>query len=153
MSTLSSDALRMRDFSDRELLHAMQDQVSSNGNGSHQVEARDLAIRLFGVPQEHTEAVKYYTRCVGARMSWMRKFGFVERVQAGVWQISEAGHEMIEARPRAVVTSAINEATDAQSLSIANLVGEKIVHSGDVAAHAMRRELLFQIERRKRGAR
>lgn len=150
-ATLASDHLAIRDFSDREILAVMLDEM---GRADGAVESRALAIRIFGIPEENEEAVKYYNRCTASRFAWMRRFGFVDKGEKkGEWVMTELGEAMLRNRLPAALSSRIEAVDDAGALSLGNAVGLKLVGSGDVAATAMRRELLFQIERRKRGAR
>jgi len=140
--------VRISDFSDRELLAVMED---LNGNGV--VRSRDIALRLSAIPDldARTEEIAHASHCVSIRMSWMRRYGLVEKGEThGEWMISEAGRRLRAARVRGLVRTGISQAEDAAGMEIANVVGEKLVAAGTVEGRAMQRELEFQIKRRKR---
>jgi hypothetical protein len=141
-----AETIRISDYSDRELLGIMWDLA-----GSGVVTSRELAVRLFAIPdlEENTEQISHAIRCAGSRLSWMRRYGLVEAGEGkGEWQISVAGDALRRARLQSSVSAGIAK-TDA-ALDLANQVGEKLVKAGVVEGRAMQRELTFQINRRKR---
>jgi len=145
---LSFDAehIRISDYSDREVLGIMFDLA-----GVEAVTSRELAVRLFAIPdsKDKTEEIKHATRCAGARLSWMRRYGLVEAgEEKGEWRLSVAGDQLRRSKLRSTVSTGIAK-TDA-ALDLANAVGEKLVTAGKVEGRAMQRELTFQINRRKR---
>ena len=138
--------IRISDYSDRELLGIMFDL-----NGTGVVTSRELAVRLFAIPdlEDREDEAKHATKCAGSRLSWMRRYGLVEPGEnKGEWQITIAGDQLRRAKLRGAVSSGIAQ-TDA-ALDLANAVGEKLVAAGVVEGRAMQRELTFQINRRKR---
>lgn len=140
-----SDRVRISDFSDRELLALVADLGS-------QVTARDLAIRIFGIAEleENEQEIRRESRCVTSRLSWMRRFGLIERdKESGEWLISAMGEALRKTRVSRAIANGIESADEAASLSLANIVGERLVSSGPVAGQAMQRELQFQITRRR----
>lgn len=60
------EALRLADMPDRELLHIVNDLADNDGWAAHE----DMTKRL-GISHKHPG------NCVGMRMGWMKKFGFV----------------------------------------------------------------------------
>jgi hypothetical protein len=151
---LEGDALRIRDFSDREILAIVADQASANGVVGGPVDARDVALRVFGLKdnEANRDSIAYYTRCVSVRFSWMRRFGLMEKgEQKGQWLLSKDGNALRAASLRAAVDRGIDEAGEDQSLVLANKVAERLFNSSAIAAKAMEREFRFQISRRKRG--
>lgn len=148
---LAADALRIRDFSDRELLHVMLDESSDGA-----VDTRRIAIRVFGLSdsEENTAIIQYYTRCVGSRFAWMRRFGLVDKGDTvGTWIMSSEGASLISNDLNRSLANSLDSLENDRSLALANRVGLKLVSASDTASTAMKRELLFQIERRKKGAR
>lgn len=148
---LASDTLHIRDFSDRELLYSMLDESRDGIVGS-----RRLAIRIFGLEEseENENIIRYYTRCVSSRFAWMRRYGMVERGETqGTWVISATGAALLAASLPRALEQRLDDIEDERALALANKVGLKLVSASDVASTAMRRELSFQIERRKKGAR
>ena len=141
-----AEHIRISDYSDRELLGIMFDLA-----GTGVVTSRELATRLFAIPdlEDKEEEAKHATKCAGARLAWMKRYGLVEKGDnLGEWQLSVAGDQLRRSKLRNTVSSGIAQ-TDA-ALDLANAVGEKLVKAGAVEGRAMQRELQFQIGRRKR---
>jgi hypothetical protein len=146
LSLAAAEHIRISDYSDRELLGIMWDLA-----GPGVVTSRELAVRLFAIPdlEENTEKISHAIRCAGSRLSWMVRYGLVEKgEERGEWKVSVAGDQLRRAKLRASVSTSIAK-TDA-ALDLANAVGEKLVKAGRVEGRAMQRELTFQINRRKR---
>lgn len=146
-------AVRIRDFSDRELLGVIADLAGANGRTGTVVEARDVALRVFGVtPNARNESdIAYFTKCVTARFTWMRRFGLLDKGEAaGEWYLSREGNALRRARLQRAVDVGIASSKDETMLALANVTGERMLHARPVEAKAMERELRFQIERRKR---
>lgn len=141
--------VRISDFSDRELLAMILDLDASGEVNSH-----ELAVRIYGwseIAREDAKKVSHGVRCCGARLAWMKRYGLVERGEKkGEWTISHMGRQLTERQLPADVRVTISRTPDERSLSLANIVGERMVAAGTVAGTAMRRELQFQITRRKR---
>jgi len=81
MKRASSD-LQIRSFSDREIISAMGDL-----GGGTEVLASDLATRIFGLNGNDDEKVhRHAARCVTSRLSWMKRYGLVEKGDdKGTW--------------------------------------------------------------------
>jgi len=144
--SLEAEHITIADYSDRELLAIMFDLA-----GTGAVSSRELAVRLFAIPdiEDNTAQIKHAVKCAGVRLSWMKRYGLVEKgEEKGEWQISVAGDALRRSKLRASVSTNIAQ-TDA-ALDLANAVGEKLVKAGRVEGRAMQRELTFQINRRKR---
>lgn len=142
----TAEHIRISDYSDRELLGIMFDLAATGV-----VTSREFAVRLFAIPdlEDKEEEAKHATKCAGARLSWMKRYGLVEHGDnKGEWQISVAGDQLRRSRLRSSTANGIAQ-TDA-ALDLANAVGEKLVKAGTVEGRAMQRELTFQINRRKR---
>lgn len=144
--SLAAEHIRISDYSDRELLAVMHDL-----NGTGVVTSRELATRLFAIPEgeDFTDQIKHATKCAGIRLSWMKRFGLVEKGEnPSEWQISVVGEQLRRTKLRGAVSSGIAQ-TDAP-LDLANAVGEKLNSAGTIEGRAMQRELMFQIQRRKK---
>lgn len=148
--------VQIADYSDREILMAINDLGG-------EVSTPDLAARLYGwsqIEQADQDVLTHGNRCVSSRLSWMRRFGLVSswiEVEEGVekkgtrtWKPSDEAERMMSAQLSRVVETAFARDLDSASLQLANRVGEKLVKAGEITGTAMRRELQFQITRRKR---
>jgi hypothetical protein len=150
----SNGHVQISDFSDRELLAIMLDLGG-------EVTPTDLAARIYGwkdIEGEDKEVVTRGKRCVSSRLAWMRRFGLVESwvevepPKLRTWKVSIPGSQMLGARLPAGTVNALDRLTDTYDLTLANVIGEKLVKAGQISGTAMRRELQFQIARRKRGS-
>jgi len=139
-----ASTVRIRDFSDRELLAMMIDMGGIVHSG-------ELAIRCFGIKPDEEDGYVHACRCVTSRMSWMRRFGLVEKGEkAGEWSVSHEGRVFREARLGRAMSSAITNTQDGSMMVMAHEIGERLLRAKPIAQTAMRRELQFQIGRRKR---
>lgn len=134
--------VRISDFSDREILGMMGDL----GNGV--VAASELTFRVFGLNSESDpDQVKYGNRCVTARLSWMRRFGLVEKgEEPGIWSISKEGEILRAGRLAASILSGIQRSGDDSALTLAHAVGQRFLRTTPVARIAMRREWQFHLK-------
>lgn len=148
---MATDSVRIRDYSDRELLAIVGDLARANGNPGGAVEARAVAVRVFGVKDtpRNEEDLSYFSKCVTARFTWMRRFGLLEKGEhVGEWFLSEKGNAYRRAKLTRAIESQIASMDD-ELIALAHAVGDRMVKADDVGATAIRREILFQAERRK----
>jgi len=146
---MSERQLRIADFSDREILAIMADIA----DGAGEVTTGDLALRLFGLKETTADAeiLEHAALCVRSRLSWMRRYGLVEKGEkVGIWYVSRAGARLMEYRLSRSVSSAISNMPNAGMLDMAHQVGEKMVKVSEIEGRAMQRELTWQINRRRR---
>lgn len=136
--------VQISDFSDREILGMMHDLARGAPIG-----ARELALRAFGLNEngDRAELVRA-ARCVTARLSWMRRFGLVEKGdEQGEWMPSDAGRQLQSGRLAAPVLGGIERSAESQALALAYVVGERLVRANPVSRTAMRRELQYHFRR------
>lgn len=86
---------RLQDVRDRELLAAMVDLADPDGFVTSEQVARAYNI-------QHDKPVQ----CAGARLSWMRRWGLVERDKERGWRLTDRGLELRNGK--------VSEAVDAQ---------------------------------------
>jgi len=151
----SNGHVQIKDFSDREILLMILDLGG-------EVSTPELATRIYGwsaVEAEDKNMVEHGRRCVGSRLSWMRRFGLVDSMietkqgrpvpGTRTWKPSPAGKNMIGVTLPRVVELGLMRTSDNDGLVLANRIGEKLVKAGEITGTAMRRELQFQINRRR----
>lgn len=142
--------VQIRDYSDRELLAIMLDLGDD-------VPSLVMAARIYGwsaIESEDKAVTVHGNRCVTSRLVWMRRYGLVTRNKLdGTWAVSAPGRAMLGAQLSKPVVGGIEHASDTHGLALANLVGERLVRAEEISGTAMRRELQFQIERRRRARR
>lgn len=141
-STVATEQrLRIRDFSDREILALFADVGGK-------APAREVALRVFGL-REDDEAVKHSTRCVTSRLCWMRRYGLIDRAEDGDWLVSAMGEQLRRGRVPESMATGIDRMEETKGLDLANVVGIKLLGAGEVTGRAMQRELTHQINRRR----
>lgn len=147
------DTVRISDYSDLELMEVIHDLGYKHKNGNvGNVRTEDISRRLFGNVTKRSEVLRYANMCVTSRMNWMRRFGFIEKVEdtKGQWRLSDAGEELRSSKIPQRMTTLLDQTQDRHMLSLANHVGQLALHTGDVAFRAMERQLRFNIIQRKR---
>ena len=143
----ANGSVQISDYSDREILMIMLDLGGD-------VTSPDVAARIYGWsgPDYEDGADRTHGhRCTSGRLVWMRRFGLVEKgSDKGEWRVTPAGKNMLSAELPKVVEVSLARASDTSGLALANRIGERLVRAGEISGTAMRRELQFQITRRKR---
>jgi len=143
----ATEQLRIKDFSDREILAVIAD--LQNGDGYAKV--GDLAPRLFGLSETESslETLDHAARCVTSRLAWMRRYGLVEKgEEAGFWCISEWGKQLRFTPLGRALSSAITNTPEGSLLELTHQVADRMKERS-VAGRAMRREFQFQVARRR----
>lgn len=82
-------SLRIVDFSDRELLHIINDLRNEDGWTSSQEVAEEL-----GIQADHP------AQCVGQRMTWLARYGCVEKHkdEKHMWRITDFGESIMRGK-------------------------------------------------------
>jgi hypothetical protein len=145
----SPEHVQIKDFSDREIIGIMADLTNSPDHPV--VTTRDMAIRIFGLGDEvNTEQLSHAQKCVTARLTWMRKFGLIEKVQKGEWVLSHEGRLLRFTSLNRSLEKALEYAPRPMMLELTHEVAEKMLRADEVVSRAMQREFQFQVQRRKR---
>jgi hypothetical protein len=119
------------DFRDLDLMLKIEDEGDNDG----WVEAAALAASLgFGED----------VRPVAQRLSWMRRYGMLERHKdAGDWRLTDGGLRVIEARLRAAQSRSIEKLPDEAMIDVMANITSRYHHGSPMMAHLLRREFLF----------
>jgi hypothetical protein len=144
----SDGTLRISEFSDREILAIMADLQ----DGSEEVRAGDLALRVFGIRETESSAeiLDHAARCVTARLTWMRRYGLVEKGDdKGTWVASEWGKALRYTSLGRSLSAAITNTPEGSLMELTHQVSDRMLKAGDIPARAMRREVQHQITRRR----
>jgi hypothetical protein len=144
------DTVRISDYADLELMEV----INRVQNGTGGAKTEDISKQLFGKVTERSEVLRYANMCVTSRMNWMRRFGFVEKVEdtKGQWRLSDAGEEMRAAKIPTAFAQKIISSKDSEGLQLARQMGIRILMTkqNDVAFRAMERQLRHSVTQRKR---
>jgi hypothetical protein len=150
---MPTDRLRLEDLSDRELLLVVDDMADADGYA----DAWEVGLRL-GLEQDHAR------RIVTSRLSWLRRWGAVEREPADNvpkvrgeprrprrWMLTALGHDMATGRLRKAQQQALEGARDADLLALTGLLAQRQRHGGLTVRSLMRREWQYQTHYRRNG--
>lgn len=144
-------SLRLSDFSDRELLRIIYDLSDEYG----WVESVHLAEHLFPTQvRAGREDKNQALRCVGQRLSWMKRYGVVQRNEKdrkGTWGLTGQGKLLLTGAIPAHERKVIENLKENQLLDLTETLSMRYFYAGDVAATMMRRQWQFGSIRRKAG--
>ena len=136
---MSRTSLKLYDLSDRELLHLMIDLSDEEGYCDSHDLATELAI-------EH----KHPTQCVGQRLSWLRRYGAVERRDGeSRWRLTRRGMDIARGVLKPEQRDALMALSAEQMIEATKLVAGRYRRIGDTAAHLTRREWAYGTHGRK----
>ena len=145
-------SLRLSDYNDRELLRIVHDLSDQNG----WVESVHLAEHLFPAQiRAGREDRDQALRCVGQRLSWMRRFGVIQKNESngkkGSWGLTAAGKTLLLGSIPEKERKVIENLKENQLLDLTETLSMRYFYAGDVAATMMRRQWQFGSIRRKAG--
>lgn len=152
MARTALNGLKNDDFSDRELLHVVNDLADNDGYTTSQEIAHQLGIRLetngHHVTQE--DHLNHGIRCVGTRFAWMVRFGFCERDEDRTkWRLTAEGHDLMNGRLTSGLQKALDKLDPADRVLLMREIATGYVDSSPAAAAMLRRE--WQRGYRRRG--
>ena len=133
-------SLRLADFLDEEFLALVADLADYEGwVSTHQI----------------AEAIPIDTRNVGSRLSWMKRYGVVERdprpgsPTRGHWRLTEAGKAMVEARFSQTQEKTLAGVKDEQLWRLTSIVANRYEGVSEATANLIRRRFTASQTRRK----
>lgn len=141
-------SLRLGDYSDRELLRIIYDLADEYG----WVESTHLAEHLFPMQiRKGREDRNQALRCVGQRLSWMRRYGVVQKNEEGrkgVWGLTATGKMLLTGKIPARERKVLENLKENQLLDLTETLSMRYFYAGEVAATMMRRQWQFGSIRR-----
>ena len=100
-------------------------------------------------PDEDEDVRLHATRCVTARLTWMRRYGLVTKGERkGEWAMSEMGRALRYTHLGRSLSSAISNTHESSLMELTHQVSERMIRERDIPARAMRREFQHQVLRR-----
>lgn len=125
------------DFRDLDLMMRIADEAEKR------IKSKDLA-EAIGLDAEDGG-----TQAVAIRLSWMRRFGFVEfDNKQQDWTLSSGGRRITEAHLRAAQVKAIENVPDEAMVEVMSHVTSRYRLGDPVVAQLLRREFLFGTQKR-----
>jgi hypothetical protein len=126
-------------ISDTELLEIVDDLADENG----WVSTNDVRLQLGENPERPGKSG------VGSRLSWMRRFGWLERGASKTWRITAMGRVMIDNPVLARnIQSALDKMNPAQRLAMTRELSKDGATRPDEIRNALRREWQRNLFRR-----
>lgn len=143
--------LKLENYSDRELLHMLDDLSGEDGWVDLDVMAARIGIRVDGLSHEQTSL--HARRCVAVRLSWIRRLtGCVERnpiKSARSWRLTVSGEEVTKAKIASNIEDALGSMGDFSTLQALDALSRRYRRADRGAANLMRREWLYGTHRRR----
>jgi hypothetical protein len=125
------------DFRDLDLMMRIADEAEKR------ITSKDLAEAIGLDPEDGG------TQSVGIRLSWMKRYGFVQFDAARHdWTLSAGGRRITEAHLRAAQVKAIENVPDEAMVEVMSHVTSRYRLGDPVIAQLLRREFLFGTQRR-----
>lgn len=145
--------LKLENYSDREMLHLLNDLAGEEG----WVDVEILAARVGITPNGMSEAqlAIHARRCVSVRLSWIRKLsGTVERhpdKNSLLWRLTDTGTQVVSAKMTDALAARLDSMEDFASLAALDALSRRYRRADVKAANLMRREWIYGTHRNRRG--
>lgn len=130
--------LKLTEFEDVEFLYALEDNADHEGWTSSQDLANGLRLDVDNP-----------TRNVGARLSWLRRYGVVEYRRDGKkWRLTDAGRSLVHGTLTKAQALTIARTADERVLALTRAVSHELVTADGVAAAMMHRQWRYALAQR-----
>ena len=134
--------LSLEEFSDRELLFALEEHADGDGLVSSVGLAEGLGL---------SGRVKHPTQSIAIRLSWMKRYGVVYRhEETGRWGLTDAGARVVHGALRATQRRALDEMDDERLWAAMQVMGARMVRANPEAATLASRAWRYSLAERKR---
>lgn len=147
-----SSNLKLENFSDREMLHLVNDLADNDGWALDEHIAERVGMVVVGMSDE--QVLIHARRCVGIRLAWIKKLtGTVERhpdKRDFRWRLTESGLKVVNAKLGAGVSNGLDHMSEANVLLALDVVSRRYRRAGDGAANLMRREWAYGTHKNRR---
>ena|SRR3990172_5770211 len=136
--------LRLSEFSDRELLHALRELLTQKDSDGVGIKASSFAnsLGLKNVDAHH----------IGARMGWLRKYGVVDRVEGNRWTLTDFGARLLNAKLSATAVRTLGALEERSLWDAMRVMSMAYRNSGVEARNMVRREWLYGTHRNRLNA-
>jgi hypothetical protein len=134
-------SLKLEDFSDHELLYALEDHADADGLVSSEALANGLGLT----------GLEHPTQNVAIRLSWLKRYGIVYRDEdTGRWGYTPVGRNLMHGRLTAAQKRMLDGMDPDAMLTLVQAVGGKIVTAHREAATMAAREWKYNLAARRR---
>lgn len=134
-------SLKLEDFSDRELLYALEDYADSDGLVSSQALAEGLGLKTL----------KHPVQSIAIRLSWLKRYGVVRRVEeTGQWGLTSVGESIMHGDLSNAQERLLANVEPDRLFAIMHAVGGHLSAASPEAATMASREWRYNLAARKR---
>lgn len=137
-------ALRVVDYTDRELLHILNDKANEEGWATSDELQDSLAVNYPAEDGEivtDAERIGYARRCIGARYAYMVRVGFVERNDKRThWRVSNVGKQLMSGELDGEFERTLRRLSPADRILVMRELGRGYRGAGAPAQTIIRRE-------------
>jgi hypothetical protein len=144
--------LKLESFSDREILHLLNDLAGEEGWVDVETIATRVGLTADGMSEE--QLLIHARRCVSVRLAWIKKLsGTVERHPnkgSLLWRLTDSGQMVVSARLSQAVTVGIEQMGEMNSLLALDALSRRYRRADVKAANLMRREWQYGTHRSRR---
>lgn len=145
-------SLKLENYSDREILHLVNDLADNDGWVLDEHLAERIGLRVGGMSD--AQLLIYTRRCVGIRLAWIKKLtGCVERhpdKKDYRWRLTEAGKSVVGAKLNASIDNGLSQMSDANLLAAVEVMGRRYMRANTGSANLLRREWAYGTHKNRR---
>lgn len=143
--------LKLENYSDREILHLIDDLGDEQG----WVSIGDLAQRIGivgGSGMSDKQKEMHARRCVAIRLGWIKRLsGTVERTSmGGEWRLTQSGTQVVTAKIASAASNSLDQMSEASLLHALDIVSRRYNRAAPGAANLMRREWAYGTHKNRR---
>lgn len=137
-------SLTLEDFSDRELLFALEENADSDGLVSSAALAEGLGLTS-------SSSLKHPHQNVAVRLSWLKRYGVVHRDdETKRWGLTMVGYRLLHGSLRAAERRALDELDDERLFAAMEALRSSYSRAGGEAATMAARHWRYTLAERKR---
>jgi hypothetical protein len=135
--------LKLASFSDREILHLLQDLSDHEGWVDLDHLAQRVNLSRNGMSEDSHR--KHVRRCLGIRLAWIKRLTHtVERSQTkGYWRLTVAGEEVVRARMTRDSEAKLEGLGDFTAVVAIEILSRRYMRADRNAANLMRRQWTY----------
>jgi hypothetical protein len=145
--------LKLENYSDREMLHLLNDLAGEEGWVDVEILAERVGISADGMSE--AQLAIHARRCVSVRLAWIRKLsGCVERhpdKSSLRWRLTDSGETVVMAKLSQAIVQGLDQMGEMNSLLALDALSRRYRRADVKAANLMRREWVYGTHRNRRG--
>ena len=132
-------ALRLEDFSDRELLFALEEHADSNGMVTVLALAEGMGLSGLDHP----------TRNLSSRLSWLRRYGVVDRDEKRRWFLTTEGARILHMGLKRREATALEGMDEHALFAAMEMFGNRFMSARPESATMAQRQWRYAMAQRK----